>query len=225
MTLDPFWKKMLYRHGPVLDPVSRLSEVVFGLIMVLTFTGSIRISESGREEIGLMLWAALGCNVAWGIIDALMYLMAILLERGKAEQALKQIQSGNEPELSAELIKDYIPPVISTVLKPEEFSQITTRIQQLPRPPKRIPLVRRDYTGSLGVFLLVFLSTFPATLPFLIFKEIDVAMHVSNGVSLLLLFVTGFYLGRQSGYNPWLFGIIILIIGVLLVFMTIALGG
>ena len=33
----------------VLDPIDRVSEVLFGLIMVLTFTGSLSIAEAGRD--------------------------------------------------------------------------------------------------------------------------------------------------------------------------------
>ena len=53
----------------VLDPIERISEVLFGLIMVLTFTGSLSVAEAGREDVRVMLLGALGCNLAWGIID------------------------------------------------------------------------------------------------------------------------------------------------------------
>lgn len=66
----------------VLEPVERLSEVLFGLIMVLTFTGSLSLAAAGREAARTMLIGALGCNLAWGIIDATMYLMSRLSERG-----------------------------------------------------------------------------------------------------------------------------------------------
>ena len=35
----------------VLEPVDRVSEILFGLIMVLTFTGSLGVAEAGREDI------------------------------------------------------------------------------------------------------------------------------------------------------------------------------
>jgi hypothetical protein len=52
-----------------LDPVSRTSEILFGLIMVLSFTCSISAASVGREDIRELLISALGCNTAWGIID------------------------------------------------------------------------------------------------------------------------------------------------------------
>ncbi|HEX8892086.1 MAG TPA: hypothetical protein VF783_02120 [Terriglobales bacterium] len=55
-----------------LDSIERSSEVLFGLIMVLTFTGSFRITGGDHNSADRMLLAALGCNLAWGIIDAVM---------------------------------------------------------------------------------------------------------------------------------------------------------
>ena len=55
-----FWEKLIYRKGAILDPVTRLSEVVFGLIMVLTFTGSVSIATSGRDDIRTMLMVCTG---------------------------------------------------------------------------------------------------------------------------------------------------------------------
>ena len=69
----------------VLDPVERVSEALFGLIMVLTFTGSISVAEAGREEMRTMLVGAIGCNLAWGIVDGVMYLVTTLVARQREE--------------------------------------------------------------------------------------------------------------------------------------------
>ena len=68
--------------GRVLEPVERLSEILFGLIMALTVTSAVSVATADDMQIRTMLIAALGCNLAWGIIDAGMYLMARLGERG-----------------------------------------------------------------------------------------------------------------------------------------------
>ena len=59
-----------HQRQQALDPIDRVSEVLFGLIMVLTFTGSLSVAEAGHSEVRTMLVGALGCNLAWGIIDA-----------------------------------------------------------------------------------------------------------------------------------------------------------
>ena len=43
MATDNFWKSRV-QEGAVLNPVDRISEVLFGLIMVLTFTGAISVA-------------------------------------------------------------------------------------------------------------------------------------------------------------------------------------
>jgi VIT1/CCC1 family predicted Fe2+/Mn2+ transporter len=72
------------RTDRILEPIERLSEILFGLIMALTVTGAVSVTTADRLQIRAMVIAALGCNIAWGIIDGGMYLMARLAERGRA---------------------------------------------------------------------------------------------------------------------------------------------
>jgi hypothetical protein len=220
-----FWKRIIYRPGPVLDPLSRLSEIVFGLIMVLTFTGSISAATSGREEIGIVLWAALGCNVAWGVVDSFMYIMGLMMERGDAAHALRKVQQATNSEEATEVIKDYLPPVLASVLNAEHFTAMQQQLKTVPAPPTSIPIFWRDLKAAMLIFILVTLSTFPCTIPFLVIKDPVLAMRVSNIVALLLLFITGYKLGVSSGFNKWLLGFVVAALGVLLVLLTIALGG
>ena len=50
----------------LLDPVDRISEILFGLIMAVTIVGSLSIATAGQNEVRTVLTGALGCNVAWG---------------------------------------------------------------------------------------------------------------------------------------------------------------
>ena len=75
----------------ILEPVERLSEILFGLIMALTIIGAVSVATADRFQIRTMVIAALGCNVAWGIIDAGMYLMTRLGECGRNALAMKAV--------------------------------------------------------------------------------------------------------------------------------------
>src|SRR5204862_2465444 len=88
----------------VLEPAERISEVLFGLIMVLTFTGSLSIVEAGSEDVHAMLVGALGCNLAWGVIDALFYLMGCLAEKGRNLATYKAVLAAPTPEEARRLI-------------------------------------------------------------------------------------------------------------------------
>src|SRR6476620_9947002 len=81
----------------VLEPDERVAEVLFGLIMVLTFTGSLSIAEAGRDDVRAMLIGALGCNIAWGIIDGVLYLMGCLAERGQNLSVYRALRATSDP--------------------------------------------------------------------------------------------------------------------------------
>jgi hypothetical protein len=146
------------------------------------------------------------------------------MERGYAAAALKQVRSGNTQE-AADTLKEYLPPVMTVVMKPEQFTDIQQELKGLPELPEKIPITWKDIRAAFQILILVTLSTFPCTIPFLLIKDPMTAMRVSNGVALTLLFLTGFQLGRRAGYSPWLFGILVALLGAVLVLVTIALGG
>ena len=69
---------------PILDTVERVSEMCFGLFMALTFVGAVRvITPDDPDPARTMFATALGCNLAWGLVDAIMYLVRTLTTRGK----------------------------------------------------------------------------------------------------------------------------------------------
>ncbi|MFZ4777438.1 MAG: VIT1/CCC1 transporter family protein [Terrimicrobiaceae bacterium] len=209
----------------VLEPFDRVSEVLFGLIMVLTFTGSLSVAEAGREDVRAMLIGALGCNLAWGIIDGVFYLMGCLAEKGRSLKILHAVRRSADTEKAGRLIAAALPPVVTSVLDAEQLESISRRLKQLPEPPARAYLAREDWLGALGVFLLVFLSTFPVVIPFFFMQSTLPAMRVSNAIAMLLLFVTGLAFGRIVGNRPLRMGVVMVAIGGLLVALTVALGG
>jgi hypothetical protein len=209
----------------VLDPVERIAEVLFGLIMVLTFTGSLSAATMGKSEIRTMLFGALGCNLAWGIIDGVLYLMGCLAERSDRLHILKSVRQTTNPQEAQRLIASALPPLVASVMQPAELETIHQRLNQLPEPPVQAGLRGADYVGGLSVFLLVFLSTFPVVIPFLLMQDGWWALRVSNGIAIVMLFFTGCAFGRCTGRRPWLMGIIMVLVGAVMVGLTIALGG
>ncbi|SRR5882724_8037693 len=209
----------------VLEPNERISEVLFGLIMVLTFTGSLSVATADRAEVRTMLIGALGCNLAWGIIDAVLYLMGCLAEKGRALRTFRAVRKAADPQKGQRLIANALPSVLASVLQPAELEAMRQRLNQLTEPPRHIRLRKDDWRGALGVFLLVFLSTFPVVIPFLFMSHARLALRVSNAIAILMLFWTGYAFGRITGPRPWAVGIGMVVLGAVLVSLTIALGG
>ena len=209
----------------VLDTNDRASEILFGLIMVLTFTGSLSIADSGRDDVKAMLIGALGCNLAWGIIDGVFYLMACLAEKSQSLRTFHAARKSANPSEAAAIVSDSLPSVVASVLTKEELNSIHQRLVKLPEPAARATLSKHDWLGALGVCLLVFISTFPVAVPFIFVEHIGQAMRFSNAIAVAMLFITGYVYGRLTDYRPWLIGIVMVLFGILLVGMTIALGG
>lgn len=211
--------------GQVLSPVDRLAEVLFGLIMVLSFTGSIAVATAGREEIREMLIAAIGCNLAWAIVDAVMFGMNALLDRGRGLLTIHQVRKADSPAQATEVISDALPPVLALALGADGVELLRGRLLALPEQPLRARPNWGDLKGVFGVFLLVFLSTFPVVLPFVFLTDAQSALRASNAIAVLMLLAGGLLLGRYAGFRPLATGLVMVGIGLVLVAITIALGG
>jgi VIT1/CCC1 family predicted Fe2+/Mn2+ transporter len=220
-----YWINHVNKTGRGLDVVERIDEVMYGLIAALTFTCSISIANSGKEEVPSILWTAVGCNFAWGMIDAFIIIFSTLLYRGEAFKTLNDIQNAKTEEEATEVIKSTMPPLAGMLLKSESFNHLRDEINKLPPPPKSVFLTWIDVKAAVLAFILVFTATIPVILPFFFIEEPIHAVRVSNWIALILLFITGYYFGRKTGFRPWRTAFILMIVGGLIVVATIYLGG
>jgi hypothetical protein len=224
MADQSFWKQQVKKNA-ILNPIDRISEILFGLIMVLTFTGAISATSHGKQEISELLWGALGCNLAWGFVDAIMYLMNVAVERGHAISVIKRISKSNSPETSQEILEEEIQPLVASLMKKDELNILGLRIKQLPLPEKKIIITWMDIWAAFRIFLLVFICIFPVALPFIFMNDVETSKRTSNGIALLLLFIAGYKLAEYAAFRRLLTAFIYTGIGVLLVALTMTLGG
>ena len=209
----------------VLDPLDRLSEILFGVIMVLTFTVSLRVARADKTQVREMLIGALGCNLAWGLIDGIMYMMACVSERGHNFAILRKLHRTSEPERGNQIIADELPPVVVAALPEGALDGMRQNLRKLPDVPARPRLKKDDWRGAFAVFLLVFLSTFPVVIPFLLVSDIKLAGRFSDAIGMALLFLAGHAYGRYAGHSPWGWGLSMVAIGGIMIGLCIALGG
>jgi hypothetical protein len=211
-----------------LDPASRLGEILFGLIMVLTvtLTASFTVAD-GKKGVRQLLLAAIGSNVAWGIIDASMYIMnAMIVRRGKI-RLVEAVQRASDPEAALVLVKDRVEPELQELLGPEKAEAFSKSV--LPHIVgahiKERILTREDLYGALASFWLVFVSCLPAAIPFLIFSEPQVALRVSNFLLIAGLFYVGQKWADYAGKSRLAVGSAMVAVGLALVGVAIFLGG
>ena len=209
----------------VLDPVDRISEVLFGLFMVLTFTGTLSVASASRDAVRTMLVAAIGCNIAWGFVDGVMYVMRNVVSRGRQAKLVRAVRGADRPEPAQRLIADEIGP-LSAALGTADLERVRQWI--VAQPVQAGPVVRvtgRDLRGAVEVFLLVFFSTFPVALPFVFIADPGTAKRVSAAVAIAMLFLCGYGWGLYAGLKPWRTGLVMVLVGLGIEAVVIALGG
>jgi VIT1/CCC1 family predicted Fe2+/Mn2+ transporter len=224
-TMEPAGDPAEAVREPLLNPVDRVSELLFGLLMALSFVGAISVAESGREEVETLFAAALGCNLAWGLVDAVMYLVRTVTDRGRALTLVRSVREAPEAAEGRALVERSLPRGTAGLFASTELEAIRGRIVALPSVPARPRLTWNDVLAALVIFLLVVLATFPVVLPFALMQDVGMAKNVSRAIALAMLFFGGLALGRYAGYGSWKVGFIMVGLGVGLVVAINALGG
>jgi len=227
METAPRQQTFIERH---LDPVDRMSETVFGLVMVLgiTSTAGLYVEGSSDPARTLML-AAIGCNLAWGIVDGVMYVVTSLFSRSRSGYILHLIRHAPDANAARATIGRYLDKKFGDLLPPDEQAQVAgwlyDKVEQVKEEHLHTRLTGDDVLGGIATFGAEFISTLPAVIPFVFISDWQIALRLSNVLTILTLFAVGYNLARYNGGNKWLLGLSLMCLGVILVAITIVLGG
>ena len=208
-----------------LDPGDRLDELLFGLIMVLSITLGVGLAtDEGGSTVALTIF---GCNLAWGLIDGIMYIVTQLYDRSRKAQLIKALRSTNsDAEQIAtvgSVLDDELSPLTSEDERRTLYLEISRRLNGVSIQQTRV--VADDVYGALAIVWLVVLASVPAVLPFLFITDRFVAARVSNGLVLVALFAVGFGFARTIHANQWTVGISTAVLGIAMVGIVMLLGG
>jgi hypothetical protein len=211
-----------------LAPGDSLSEILFGLIMTLTFTlGAGILVQEGPDAVRELLIATIGCNIAWGIIDGVFYLNGQIFERARLARLGRLIRASTSDEAASALVASELGPTLEMTVPGAERVGLCLAMARHVRASEvqSVRLQREDVYGALANFWLVFFASIPAALPFLFIADAWTALRVSNAILLALLFFTGYHWARHTVLHPVATGAAFLSVGVVLVAVAIALGG
>ncbi|MEX3809992.1 hypothetical protein AB3X96_06950 [Paraburkholderia sp. BR13439] len=210
---------------PVLDVVDRVCELCFGLFMALTFVGTVSAVGAGADAGHKMFYTALGCNLAWGLADAVMYLVRTLVSRGRRMTVAHSVRSEPDAAAGVRALRDAMASWLKPLIGDTELESIRRRVAARPDLPQRAIFVRDDFVAAAAIFVLVVASTFPVALPFVLFAHVPTALIVSRVLTIAMLFGSGMALGQYAGFRGWQAGLAMAAVGVLLTMAIIALGG
>lgn len=218
----------------LLDPIDRLAETIYSILILLTFTLAFRIIklEPGEvvsaDYVNELLIAAFLAILAWGIIDGIVYVLTEVLERGEKHRVLWYIQSADTEEEAIKAVHDEIGFVLEPITGETQRRQLYLDVIDHLREskPQPVRLKRADFTGALACVFVAVAVVLPSMLPFVVLRhDYALAIRVSNVISFAMLFYAGYEWGKYTNANRWKTGLVLVGVGVLLVAIAIPLGG
>ena len=211
-----------------LSAAERLGEVLFGLIMTLSFTltAGFVVGEE-RDAVRDLLVATIGCNIAWGIIDGGLLILGRAFDRGRYARIGRSIRGSPDADRAIAAVAAELDETLETITTPENRKALYRDVVERVRAagPQYVGVRREDWLAAFAVFWLVVLASFPAALPFLFIQEPWLALRVSNLILLALFFVIGYRWAGYTSINPWRAATMLTLFGILMVAAAIALGG
>ncbi len=209
-----------------LDPADRLGEILFGLIMALGFTGAVRLGHEEADNRALFI-GIFGCNLAWAIVDGVMYVLTALFERGRKARLFREVGRAPDDEAALRRIAAELDGPLLDLTTAEERGRLhrwilTILRRERPAPPR---LLQSDVLGGVAAALVIVLATFPIVVPYLLVADPSLAVRLSHLIALTLLFLLGAWWGRVVGGHAIRIAAGLTLVGVTLVLITIALGG
>jgi VIT1/CCC1 family predicted Fe2+/Mn2+ transporter len=212
-----------------LAPDESLAEVLFGLIMALTITAGARLfAETGQFDLHRLVLATVGCNVAWGAIDAVLFVLGGLFHRSRRARFHRTLRSArDQTDALAALEAEFALEDEPLEFRPGDRARLYESLLTLSAhaTPAHPRLRRRDFAAAFIVFVLVSATALPGAIPLLLFADSNLALLVSNWLLILLLFLVGYRWGHYTDVHPWRAGIIVMLLGVCMVLIAVILGG
>lgn len=218
----------------LLDPIDRLAETIYSVLILLTFTLAFRIfrlspGETVSDEyVNELLFAAILATIAWGVIDGIVYILTEVLERGERHRILWYIQSADTEQEAAGAIADELDFILEPITGESQRAMLYKDVLDHLRDsePRPVKLKREDLIGALACVLVAIIAVLPSLVPFVLLRnDYALAIRASNIVSFGVLFYAGYEWGKYTGTNPWKIGLVLVLIGVLLVAIAIPFGG
>lgn len=220
----------------MLDPIDRLSETIYSILILLTFTLAFRIIKVGADPwrelpstyINELLLGAIGATVAWGVIDGIMYALMSMFARGERHRLLVQLQgAGGDDEAVHVLAEEFdhmLEPITSETQRRLLYADVLDHLRF--SRPQPVGFNRDDFAGALGSVLVAVLAVLPSLVPLVLLRhEPALAIRMSNIVSVVVLFVAGYQWGKYTGANPWKVGTLLAAVGVGMGLWAFFLGG
>jgi hypothetical protein len=208
----------------VLSPFERGAEIIFGILMAISVTAAAEITAGADANVRELMIAALGCNLAWGLIDGVIYLLQLQYERHRMHRMVLELRELKAEDAFRARVAAELPPLVAQAMNADSLGYIRQAVQNYAR-TRPAYWSRQEFAAAGLICALVFGSTFPLVLPFMVMQEPWYALRASHAIAVAMLFVLGWKLGRWSGAPAFGSGALLAMVGVVLAVLCVALGG
>ena len=222
--------------GNFLDPIDILSAAFFSILFALLFTLSYGILiysgvfvSSFSSGYGTELFVTiLGAVTIWGAIDGVMYALTAVFQREERPRLLQYLQTADNEETALNAIADELDFILDPITNDDQryalYHDILAHLRQAE--PQEVGLQHEDVFGALTSLLVSVLVVLPSLLPLLLLpKNTTLAIQISNIISVIVIFITGYSWGKHTDSNPWKTGLVMASVCLSLVLVVILIGG
>jgi hypothetical protein len=229
---------IIRRPTDYLYPHERLVEILYGLVIALTITSAIRVITGGgtldSSGTKLMVTTSLGAGMAWGVIDAVLYIFVAVFQRHRYTRIAGKISSAKDESEALATIQEDLEDSLVGTLDVEDQKSVYRLVLHAQRrsskasythQPKYLGIVKDDVFGAVQVFLAMLLATLVVVVPLWLIEPPHVAVIVSNIVAFAVLFIVGYTWAKHTNIRKTLFGIVLVSMGVVIVGISVVLGG
>jgi VIT1/CCC1 family predicted Fe2+/Mn2+ transporter len=208
--------------GETLSLGDRLSELLYGVLMVSSISGLI-VFEGYTEvsDFYYMLIVLFITITLWGVLDGVSYALLSAANRAERETLVESLQVEGDSEKRRKAIGDELDGTLITRLDEETQSKIFEIVEKgLPRDMTRMTknaLTSYEKRIILAAFLLDFAALVILVIPYLFFDTIAFAALISHSIALVMFVIIGFYYAKYAHLNKWKGAFVCGLLGLLLI--------
>ena len=194
--------------GETLSLGDRLSELLYGVIMVSSISGLVVIAgppeDSGFYYMLVVLFITI---ILWGLLDGISYALLSAADRSEREVLLESLGTEADAEKRKDAIAEELDDTLVSRLDEGSRMRIVEIIEKgLPRTMKTIKknkLTSFEKKIVLAAFLLDFLALVILVIPYLIFDRLAIAALISHIIALVMFVIIGYYYAKFAHLNKW----------------------
>jgi VIT1/CCC1 family predicted Fe2+/Mn2+ transporter len=203
------------------SPVDSLTEVLAGVVMALTVSVSVYTASGRAIPQRELVEAVLGCNLAWGIFDGLLFVVAQRASRARRTKLREALRTATSDEAARRVLGEELDEALTPFVDVVGLRAHLAHAEADASDPHRLDVWR----GGVSLGLLETVSAVPVILPLVLMARPQEAIWVSSALGVLLMAVAGWRVARWNGQPVLLLGVLTPLLGALLVVACLWLGG